>query len=69
MGEIRAMSMHLKLKSCKKRVCKLILVSDYTTLDVAYKQLCILSFEETVFIHKAKVMYKIANIIIPHQFT
>ena len=45
----------------QRRACKLILGNDYTTLDAARKQLRILSFEEIVFIHKAKVMYKIAN--------
>ena len=33
------------------------------------KQLRILSFEETVFIHKAKVMYKIANNAAPIYLT
>ena len=49
--------------------CKLILGNDYTTLDTARKQLRILSFEETVFIHKAKVMYKIANNTAPIYLT
>ena len=33
------------------------------------KFFCILSFEETVFIHKAKVMYKIANNTAPIYLT
>ena len=50
-----------KIEKLQRRACKLILWNDYTTLDAARKQLRILSFEETVFIHKAKVMYKIAT--------
>ena len=46
-------------------VCKLILGNDYTTLENARKQLHILSFEETMFIHKAKILYKIANNVAP----
>ena len=41
--------------------CKLILGNDYTTLENASKQLRILSFGETMLIHKAKITYKIAN--------
>ena len=50
-----------KIEKLQRRACKLILGNDHTTLDAARKKLRILSFEETVFIHKAKVMYKIAN--------
>ena len=52
----------------QRRACKLFLGNDYTTLDVARKQLPILSFEETV-IHKAKVMYKKANNAAPIYLT
>ena len=50
-----------KIEKLQRRACKLIQGNDYTTLDAARKELNILSFEETIFIHKAKVMYKIAN--------
>ena len=50
-----------KIEKLQRRACTLILGNDNTILDAACKQLHILSFEETVFIHKAKVMYKIAN--------
>ena len=53
----------------QRRAYKLILGTDYTTLDAARKQLRILSFEETVFIHKAKVMCKIANNTAPIYLT
>ena len=49
-------SIAFKIEKLQRRACKLILGNDCTTLDAAHKQLRILSFEETVFIHKAKVM-------------
>ena len=58
-----------KIEKLQRRACKLILGNGYTTLDAACKQLRILSFEETVFIHKAKVMYKIANNAAPIYLT
>ena len=54
-----------KIEKLQRRACKLILANDYTTLENARKQLHILSFEETMFIHKAKIMYKIANNVAP----
>ena len=58
-----------KIENIQRRDCKLILGNDYTTLDNARKQLHILSFEETMFIHKAKIMYKIANNVAPIYLT
>ena len=52
-----------------QRACKLILGNDYTTLENACKQLRILSFEETMFIHKVKIIYKIANNVAPIYLT
>ena len=44
--------------------------NDYTTLDSARKQLHILSFEKkTIFLHKAKVMYKKGNNTAPIYLT
>ena len=57
------------IEKLQRRACKLILGNDYTSLDTARKQLNILSFEETIFIHKAKVMYKIAHNIAPIYLT
>ena len=54
-----------KIEKLQRRACKLILGNDYTTLENARKQLHILSFEETMFIHKAKIMYKIPNNVAP----
>ena len=49
----------------QRRACKLILGSEYTHLDEACNPLKILSFNESVFLNKAKLMYKIANNIAP----
>ena len=58
-----------KIEKLQRRACKLIPRNDYTTLDAVRKQLRILSFGETVFIHKAKVMYKITNNASPIYLT
>ena len=58
-----------KIEKMQRRACKLILGKDYTTLDEARNQLDILSFEETIFIHKAKVMFKIATNAAPIYLT
>ena len=58
-----------KIEKLQRRACKLILGNDYTTQDAARKQFSILSFEETVFIHKAKVMYELANKTAPIYLT
>ena len=58
-----------KIEKLQRRACKLILGNNYTTLDAARKKLNISSFKETIFIHKAKVMYKIANNAAPIYLT
>ena len=49
----------------QRRACKLILLSEYTHLEEACNRLNIISFDESVFLNKAKIMYKIANNIAP----
>lgn len=49
----------------QRRAWKIILGNDYSTFENDGKQLNIFSFEETMFIHKAKLMYKIANNVAP----
>ena len=46
-----------KIEKLQRRACKLILGKDYTTPEAALNELQILSFDETVFLHKAKIMY------------
>ena len=54
-----------KMTKLQRRACKLILGSEYRHLDEACDHLKILSFNESVFLNKAKMMYKIANSIAP----
>ena len=54
-----------KNKNLQKMACKLILGKDYSSLEDFRKQLDMLSFEEMIFINKAKIMYKVANNIFP----
>ena len=63
---------HLTLKFFEKlqrRDCKLILGTDYISLEDARRQLNMLSFEELVFANKAKVMYKVTQGISPIYIT
>ena len=50
-----------KINKLQRRACKLILDKEYTCLEEARNRLKILSFDESVFLQKAKTMYKIAN--------
>lgn len=54
-----------KLTKLQKRACKIILENEYEDLDSARKRLNILSFDQNVFVNKAKIMYKVANSLIP----
>ena len=54
-----------KVTKLQRRACKLILMSEYTHLEESCDRLKILSFDEIVFLNKAKIMYKIANNIAP----
>ena len=54
-----------KVTKIQRRACKIILGSEYTHLEEARNHLKILSFDESVFLNKAKMMYKIANNIAP----
>lgn len=54
-----------KINKLQRRACKLILRNDYTNLEEARNHLKMFSFSESVFLQKAKVMYKVANNIAP----
>ncbi|MCG7869794.1 MAG: hypothetical protein JAY74_25915 [Candidatus Thiodiazotropha taylori] len=58
-----------KITKLQRRACKLILRNEYLTLEEARDRLKILSFTESVFLQKAKVMYKVANNIAPEYLT
>ena len=54
-----------KIEKLQRRACKIILGKDYKSLDDARRQLNMLSFEELVFINKAKVMFKVTHGLSP----
>ena len=54
-----------RLTKIQRRVCKIILENEYENLDSAQKRLNILSFDQNVFVNKAKTMYKVANSLLP----
>ena len=58
-----------KFEKLQRKACKLILGTDYTSLDDARKQLNMLSFEKLIFINKAKVMFKVTHGISPIYIT
>ena len=49
----------------QKRACKIIIGTEYTNFESAKATLNIQSFEESVFLNKAKIIYKIANNMVP----
>ena len=48
-----------KINKLQRRACKLILSNDYTCLNESLEQLNFMSFDQSVFLIKAKIMYKI----------
>ena len=54
-----------KINKLQRRACKLILSHDYKSLNESLEQLDILSFDQSVFLNKAKLMYKIYNNLAP----
>ena len=54
-----------RITKLQRRACKLILSQDYTDIQEALKRLNILSFDQSIFLNKAKLMYKFYNNIAP----
>ena len=54
-----------KINILQRRACKLILSQTYNGFHEALQRLDILSFDQTVFLNKAKIMYKIYNNLAP----
>ena len=54
-----------KINKLQRRACKLILSTDYKSLNESLEQLDILSFDQSVFLSKAKIMYKVYNNLAP----
>ena len=60
-GETLSITIYIKWKKILRCACRIILGRDYVTLEDVLKYLSFLTFEETIFINKAKLIYKIAN--------
>ena len=56
---------HFCLHRRSETTCKLILAQDYTDIQEALERLNILSFDQIIFLNKAKLMYKVYNNIAP----
>ena len=54
-----------KINKLQRRACKLILAQEYDGLENSLKRLNILSFDQSIFINKAKIMYKVFNNLAP----
>ena len=54
-----------KITKLQRRACKVILENQYENLESAMKKLNLLSFDQNVFVNKAKMMYKVANGLVP----
>ena len=58
-----------KITKLQRRACKLILRNEYSNLEEAQNRLNMVSFSASVFLQKAKVMYKVSNNIAPVYLT
>ena len=56
-----------KITKLQRRACKVILENQYENLESAMKKLNMLSFDQNVFVNKAKTMYKVANGLVPQN--
>ena len=54
-----------KITKLQRRACKVILENQYENLESAIKNLNMLSFDQNVFVNKAKTMYKVSNGLVP----
>ena len=54
-----------KINTLQRRACKLIMSQTYNGLHDALQRLDILSFDQSVFLNKAKILYKIYNSLAP----
>ena len=54
-----------QITKLQRRVCKIILGTEYSDLDSARRRLDILSFEQNVLVNKAKIMYKMVHDMVP----
>ena len=58
-----------RITRLQRRACKIILGNEYIDFESAKSSLKILSFEQSVFLNKAKVMFKVANGLVPQYIS
>lgn len=54
-----------KIVKLQKRACKIILGNEYSSFEDAKSRLSILSFEQSMFVNKAKIMFKVTHSLLP----
>ena len=54
-----------KVTKLQRRACKMILGHEYNDLNGALEKLDMLSFDQSIFLSKAKIMYKVHNNLVP----
>ena len=59
----------VRITRLQQRACKIILGNEYIDFESAKSSLKILSFEQSVFLNKAKVMFKVANGLVPQYIS
>ena len=58
-----------RITRLQRRACKIILGNEYIDFESAKSSLKILSFEQNVFLNKAKVMFKVVNGLVPQYIS
>ena len=54
-----------RITKLQRRACKIIFGNDFYDFETAKLSLNMLSFEQRVFLNKAKIMFKVANSLVP----
>ena len=54
-----------RITKLQRRACKIILGNEYYDFKTAKSSFNMLSFEQSVFLNKAKIMFKVANSLVP----
>ena len=68
-GDHLHVPIQIKKTKLQRMACKLILRNEYPDLKEAQYRINMLSFSESVFLQKAKVMYNVSNKIAPEYLT
>ena len=58
-----------RITKLQSGACKIILGNEYYNFETAKSSLNMLSFEQSVFLNKAKIMFKVANSFVSYIFS